>query len=119
MKNYIQEVIVASILATIAALLWNPYWMPMGVVYAVLVCFMLVLGGFVVFIWRERGGDEREVFIRHAAGRVAYIMSSCALALGIVWQTVTVHTVDPWLVASFILALLAKILGFVVFHKRM
>jgi hypothetical protein len=112
MKSYIAEILLAAILIAIAAALWNPYWMPMGVVYVLLVCFAVVLGGFAAFIWRERGGDEREVLIRQVASRTAYLATALVLAIGIVWQTLVAHAVDAWLVAAFMVTVLAKVVGY-------
>ncbi|HEX7724541.1 MAG TPA: hypothetical protein VF438_02275 [Candidatus Paceibacterota bacterium] len=113
MKQYASEIGLAVIVIVIAALFWNPYWMPMGAVYVALICFGLVLGSYVVFIWRERGGDEREVLIRQVAGRIAYISAFSILALGIIWQALMNTTVDPWLVAAFILSVMAKTAGYI------
>lgn len=112
MKQYLAEIIVTVLLLALAALLYNPYWMPMGLVLAVLVCFVLALGGFAVFIWRERGGDEREVLIRQVASRVAYLAGAVILAVGIVYQNLTLHAVDPWLLAAFMVVVLAKTAGY-------
>ena len=112
MKQYTSEIIVTALLVILAALLWNPYWMPMGALYAVLVCFVVVLGGFIAFVWRERGGDEREVLIRQVASRVAHMSGTLVFAVGIVWQTLVLHAVDAWLVAGFMITILAKAIGY-------
>lgn len=112
MKQYTSEIIVTALLVILAALLWNPYWMPMGAVFAVLVCFVVALGGFVAFLWRERGGDEREVLIRQVASRVAYLCGAVVLAVGIIYQTLSAHAVDPWLIAAFMVVVLAKAVGY-------
>lgn len=112
MKHYLSEIVVTIVLVVLAALLWNPYWMPMGAVYFVLVAFAVVLGGFTAFIWRERGGDERESLIRHIASRVAYLAGAIVLALGIAYETLVSHAVDPWLIGAFMVVVLAKAVGY-------
>ena len=112
MKTYIAEISLPVLLIAIAAVLWNPYWMPMGAVYVVLVCFVVALGGFTAFIWRERGGDERDVLIRQVASRTAYLFAALILAVGIVYQTLVLHAVDAWLIAAFIVAVIAKAIGY-------
>lgn len=113
MKHYLPESIVAVLLIALSVLLYNPYWMPMGAVYATIICFVLVLGGFATFIWRERGGDEREALIRHVASRVAYLSGAIVLAVGIIVETLTAHAVDHWLIGAFIVIVLAKAVGYV------
>lgn len=112
MKSFISEAVLSLVLIVLAASLWNPFWMPMGALYVVLACFIVALGGFVAFIWRARGGDEREVLIRQTASRIGYTCAASVLALGMVWQTLVVHAVDPWLAAAFILAVVGKAVGY-------
>ncbi|MDE2037848.1 MAG: hypothetical protein KGI69_01320 [Patescibacteria group bacterium] len=112
MKPSISEIAIALVLIALAALLVDPYWMPMGMLYTLLVCFALVFGGFAAFIWRERGGDERDALIRYVAARSAYLSSVLIMAVGIISQTAAHHTVDRWLMASFIVAILAKAVGY-------
>ena len=112
MKSYATEISLSVILIAIAAALWNPFWMPMGAIYAVLICFAVALGIFATFVWRERGGDERDILIRQVASRIAYLCTSIILAIGIVFQTVVSHEVDIWLVAAFIVMVIAKVVGY-------
>jgi hypothetical protein len=118
MKTYISEIAIAILLIALSALLWNPYWMPMGALYVVIICFVVVLGGFTAFIWREHGGDEREVLIRQVASRSAYLVTAVIMAVGIVWQTLVIHSVDSWLIAAFIMAVLAKAIGYAYGRNR-
>jgi hypothetical protein len=112
MKHFISEIAIAVLLIILAALLWNPYWMPMGLLYAVLVCFILVFGSFAAFIWREKGGDERDVLIRHIASRFAYLAGALVMAVGVIYEVLVQHSVDPWLVIAFIVTILGKAAGF-------
>ena len=112
MKNYASEIIVTILLVIAAALLWNPYWMPMGALYAVIIAFVVLLGGFIAFVWREHGGDEREVLIRQVASRIAHLSGTLVFAIGIVWQSLVTHSVDAWLIAGFMIIMLAKAVGY-------
>ena len=112
MKSFISEIVIALLLIALASLLWNPYWMPMGVLYAVLVCFIVVFGSFAAFIWRENGGDERDVLIRHVAARFAYLSGALVMAVGIVYEAFVLHAVDAWLAVAFIVTVLAKAAGY-------
>jgi len=112
MKSYVSEMIVALLLIALAVLLWNPYWMPTGLFYAVLVCFIVVFGGFAAFIWREKSGDERDVFIRHVAARFAYLSGALVMAVGIIYETLAHHTLDSWLGVAFIVTILGKAAGY-------
>jgi Kef-type K+ transport system membrane component KefB len=111
MKTFLSEIILGICIAVLAILLLNPYWMPMGVVLAILICFIILVGGFAVFIWKEKGGDERDALIRYVAARCAYLASALILAVGIVYQTLMHQKIDTWLVVAFIVMVLAKILG--------
>ena len=112
MKQIIPEIVIVVLLIVFSVLLCNLFWMPMGVVFVVLVCFVLLLGGFAAFIWREKGGDERDVLIRQVASRVAYLCSALILAIGIVYQTLANHVADPWLLGAFIVTVVAKVVGY-------
>ncbi|MDE2188187.1 MAG: hypothetical protein KGJ35_00455 [Patescibacteria group bacterium] len=113
MKSFTSEIIVTLLLIALAALLWNPYWMPMGLLYALIVCFIVVFGGFAAFIWRENGGDERDVLIRHVAARFAYLSGALVMAVGVIYEALARHMLDPWLAVAFIVTVLGKVAGFV------
>jgi hypothetical protein len=112
MNSFIPELVIAALLVVLSALLWNPFWMPMGVMLVVLVLFVLLCGGFVGFIWHERGGDERDVLIRHVAARFAYLSGAVIMGVGIIYEMLSVHSVDKWLLAAFIITVLAKAAGY-------
>ena len=112
MNSFIPELIIAALLVVFAALLWNPFWMPMGVVFVVLILFVILCGGFVGFIWKERGGDERDLLIRHIAARFAYLSGAVIMGVGIIYETLVNHTVDKWLLAAFMVTVLAKAAGY-------
>ena len=113
MNHFISEITVAVLLIILSCLLWNPYWMPMGFMLLTLVCFILLFGGFAVFVWREKGGDERDRLIRQVASRSAHLASALILAIGIAYEILTVHSVDKWLIIAFVVSILAKVGGYI------
>ncbi len=112
MKNFLPEIAISALLVILAALLWNPYWMPMGMMFVTLVFFVILAGGFAAFVWKEKGGDERDVLIRHVASRFAYLSGTLILVIGIVYQTLSHHAVDAWLIVALIVTVLAKAAGY-------
>ena len=116
-NNFLQEVTVSLVLIILLALLLNPFhfWMPTNVLIAMLVGFMVVFALFASFVWKEGAKDEREILHRMFAGRVAYLVGTGTLVLAITMQCFS-HTLDPWLVVTLGLMILAKI-GGVVYSK--
>lgn len=71
--------------------------------------FLIIL--FLVFfslVWKEKYADERENFHRLHAGRVSFMVGTSVLVIGIAFQSLS-HDVDPWLVYTLILMILAKV----------
>ena len=81
--------------------------MPDTITMILLGVFFLLFAIFALFVWREKASDEREGLNRMRAGRIAYLVMSGIVTLGIGTQTFT-HHVDPWLVATLAAAVLAK-----------
>ena len=111
-NNFLQEVVVSLVLIILLVLLLNPFnfWMPTNVLIIMLVGLMVVFAMFTSFVWREDAKDEREVLHRMFSGRVAYLIGTGTLVLGIIIQCFW-HQLDPWLVVTLGLMILAKILG--------
>lgn len=110
MKNNLKETIVGAVLLVLAVLLLNPlnFWMPDMMLVGML---GLTLGAFALFagfVLREKVQDERELAHRMLAGRVAFLVGSALLTLGIVVQA-TRHEVDPWLVIALVAMVLSKL----------
>lgn len=113
MRDHISEIVITILLATIAFIFVNPYWMPMGLMSTVIFAFAGLFVAFVIFIWREKKGDEREIYLRNVAGRVGYLAGALVLVLGIIFEVLKNHMVNKWLIAALISMIIAKLLGFV------
>jgi len=113
MREHISELIIAVLLIIIAFLFINPYWMPAGLMLTVLVIFAVLFGAFVIFIWKEKKGDERETHLRNIAGRTGYLVGSLVLVVGIIFEILQHHMVNTWLIAALIAMIVAKIAGLV------
>jgi hypothetical protein len=110
MKNNLSEIFTTLLLILIAVLLLNPFdfWMPDMMVVGMLVLTLVLFGIFASFILREKTVDERDAVHETLAGRNAFLAGSALLILGIVVEGYT-HTVDPWLVVSLVVMIVAKI----------
>ncbi len=73
-----------------------------------LVLALVLFGIFASFILREKIVDERDTVHETLAGRNAFLAGSAVLILGIVVEGYA-HTVDPWLVATLTVMIVAKI----------
>lgn len=85
--------------------------MPTGVVYLVITLFFLGYISFTLLVWRETAHDEREHAHRAYAARVAYLAGTGVLVIGIIYQALTIHVVDPWLVLTLTIMVCAKYFG--------
>jgi len=96
---------------------WNMF-MPDYAVMALLIGAVVLYIAFVIFIWRENSGDERERFHRLFADRIAYFAGSGFLLIGIITQEMN-HVLDPWLVFALALMVIAKIAGLIYGKKKL
>lgn len=110
-NNFTLEVVVASVLVVCAVLVLNPFhfWMPHMMVIGMLALFLVALAVFGVFVLDEKPVDEREEAHRSLAGRIAFLVGSTVVTLGIVTQEMVQESVDPWLVVALVLMVLSKI----------
>jgi uncharacterized membrane protein len=98
-NNFTKEIILAVVIVVLLVFLINPFmfWMPDMVHMIVLALLIIAAAIFVTFVFKERAHDEREAVHRALAGRVAFLVGTTLAIIGIVWQTVVTHAVDPWL----------------------
>lgn len=103
------ELGITILLLIMLAILGNPWWMPMGMMMAALILAMVSFGSLVIFVWREQGGDEREVSIRRMSDRMAFLVGASILGLAIIVDTLMHHEPHPWFVAVFAGMILTKV----------
>ena len=111
-KENFSELVIAVLLIGITFVFVNPYWMPMGLVSTALFVFAALFVAFVIFIWREKKGDERENHLRNIAGRIGYLVGALFLVIGIISETLAHMEVNKWLICTLIAMIVAKIFGF-------
>lgn len=109
-NNFYAEYIIPVILVVLLLLILNPLdlWMPTMAHVTVLVLLLVVFGLYASYVLREKAVDERDVFHRMFAGRVAFLSGTTVLIIGILagaWHDV----VDPWLISALVAMILSKI----------
>ena len=110
MGNNTFELIVSLVLVALAVAVLNPMhaWMPDMTLSLLLAGVFGIFCIFAVFIMREGATDEREMLHRSLAGRVAFLIGSGVLVLGIIMEG-SRHAVDNWLVLALVAMILGKI----------
>ncbi len=95
-------------------LLLNPFgfWMPNGLLMIIVLILVVLFTIFASFIWKEKVKDEREAFHRMVADRVAFLVGSGVLVIGIVVQSFK-HNINFWLVIALGAMIFAKIVGLI------
>jgi len=118
MKEIRGELIISFILIGLLAILFNPWntAMPDMMVMSLLLGLVSLFSIFVIFIWREKKGDEREEFHRLFADRMAFLVGSGVLIAGVIIQELS-HAIDRWLIATLAFMVLAKVAG-LIYSKR-
>ena len=108
---FANEIIAAFVLILLVGTLLNPFnwFMPGPVVMMLILSLVVVFILFTAFIWKERARDERELWHRTIAGRVAFLSGTAVLILGIIIQGLN-HNVDVWLVLTLTVMIFAKII---------
>lgn len=108
-----EEVMISAILIFLIGVFLNPFglWMPDRLVYMLIVGFIVVFVLFVSLIYKEKVRDEREQLHKLLSGRVAYVAGTSALVLGIVIEGITQPHIDPWLLVTLGVMVLAKMGG--------
>ena len=110
-NNFVKEIIVSSVLLALTFLLLNPFhfWMPEMMVMVILVLMFIVFALFAIFVLREQTQDEREVTHKMISGRIAFLIGSALLTLGIIVESFN-HNVDVWLAVALVAMILSKII---------
>ncbi|PIT86743.1 MAG: hypothetical protein COU33_01435 [Candidatus Magasanikbacteria bacterium CG10_big_fil_rev_8_21_14_0_10_43_6] len=115
----IHSVLALFILGLLAAII-NPgmFWMPSMVHMSMTIILLVLVALFGVFVWNEQSRDEREELHKHMVGRVAYLVGTAVLVVGIVAQHMSHIPTDPWLVLALGAMILTKLVGLVLLHKK-
>jgi uncharacterized membrane protein len=113
-SNFIGETIISIVLIALLVFFLNPLelMMPQSM-HVIMIPLLVVL--FIVFagvLWKETSGDERENLHKFIASRFAYFAAIATLVIGIVMQSFQ-KAIDPWLIITICVALLAKIAGLI------
>ena len=85
--------------------------MPTLAVYVTLALFFLGYIGFALLMWREKVHDEREAAHRSYAARFAYLAGVGVLVVGIIYQVLKLHEVEPLLILTLTVMVVAKYLA--------
>ncbi len=112
MENNIGEITVVVIFLLLLTALLNPFGflMPDSLTMMMSIVILIVFVVFGVYVWREQARDEREGIHRMLAGRVAFLVGTSVLLLGVIVQSVR-HQLDPWLVVGLGVMVLTKMLA--------
>lgn len=105
-------ILLTLVLAILALLVINPFQLYMISMASMvtLSLFTLVVFGLLIFVWREKKEDERELAHNAFASRLGFIVGSATLLIVLLVQSV-VATLDPWLVGALVAMLAGKIIG--------
>lgn len=86
--------------------------MPNAILMMMILCLVVLFSLFAIFVWKEHSRDERESFHKMLAGRTAFLVGTALLVVGIIVQSFK-HEIDPWLVITLSLMILAKVIGLI------
>jgi len=108
-KLFKSELIAAGILLLILFAFVRPSGLLMPQNFEMMLPIILIVAFFVFtsLFWKEKSRDEREDLHRLLASRISFLIGSTTLTVGIVIQSLS-HQVDPWLVVTLSLMILAK-----------
>jgi len=70
---------------------------------------LVLISGFLVFVWRERPDDERELHNQALASRWAYLVGSVILILGLAVQSLQ-HNLDPIIPLTLLAMIATKVI---------
>jgi hypothetical protein len=113
MKNkFLGELLITSLLVALLVFFINPLnlMMPEAMHPLMVPVLILLFVVFTGFIWKEMPGDEREQLHKFIASRFAYFAGATTLVIGIIMQSIN-NQIDPWLVISICVMLIAKLIG--------
>lgn len=83
--------------------------MPTSLQMLLLAVVFGLVAGFLVLLWREQPGDEREALNQALASRVAYIVGAVVLIIAMVFESLQ-HHLDPALPIALLAMIATKII---------
>ena len=111
-NNFLGEIIISVVLIGVLLFFIQPvYHMMPNVMYPLMSPLLIII--FIILaatLWKEAPGDEREQLHKLIASRIAYFAAIATLVVAITLET-SQGRLDPWLVISACVLLLAKITG--------
>ncbi|MGI8419451.1 MAG: hypothetical protein ACR2LN_02290 [Candidatus Levyibacteriota bacterium] len=113
MKNkFLGEIVISFILIGLLVFFINPLdlLMPQQMHPFMVPLLILLFVIFTSLLWKEKPGDEREQLHKYIAARFSYFAGLVVLIVSIIIES-TSGEIDPWLIITVCIMLLAKILG--------
>lgn len=106
------ELITSLVLIALLIIYLNPFgwWMSDKLFMTLTLTLVIIFALFAIFVWREHARDEREGLHKLITSRVAFLAGAITSIVGIVIQGFK-HNVDPWLITTLGVMVLAKIIG--------
>lgn len=108
LKPIAVELLIIVVLAILATLTLNPYWMPMGLYLTTLLALTVLFALFAVLVWREQGGDERERLLIHMSDRIAFLTGATLLLIAVIVEGLIFHMTNPWVIGALAAMVIAK-----------
>ena len=114
MKNseFIKEMVASVVLIILLGAFLNPFILPTMFQMMLLLALLVAFAFFATYIWKERPRDERESLHKMLAGRDGFLAGATVLVIGIILQSLN-HALDPWLIITLTVMVLAKIAGLI------
>lgn len=103
-----KDIIIPIVLIALLGILLEPFgFMPPLAVMTVLALVVAAFVLFSLFLWREKGADEREEAHIQKADRTGFIFGALVLVVAVVAQSV-MGMLSPWLVLALAAMIAAK-----------
>lgn len=83
--------------------------MPSTLQMLLIAIVIVLISGFLVFLWREQPGDERELQNQAIASRSAYLVGCIVLIIALAVQSVR-HDLDPAIPVALLAMIATKII---------
>lgn len=113
MKKYksILDIVLLLGLGVIAFLAVAPsaVVMPTSIQMLLLAIVLVLISGFLVFLWREQPDDEREMHNQTLASRSAYLIGALVLIIALVLQSLK-HDLDPAIPVALLAMIATKVI---------